>query len=158
VENGQDTWFINFYSAMCSHCHQMAPTWRKFAQRVQGVVRVGAVNCEEDWVLCRNQNIQSYPSLVYYPTVSLPSFLQWNLFGVLKIYFQGERFRGDRSEDSLVEFVLSNLEVDVDEVTPSSWPSYQNEPRLLFFSDFSGDGPSEETRLKTAAMLVNVSD
>ena len=26
---------------------------------------------------------------------------------------------------------------------------------MLFFSDFSGDGPSEETRLKVAAMLVS---
>ncbi|XP_059482884.1 dnaJ homolog subfamily C member 10-like [Neocloeon triangulifer] len=133
VENGEDIWFINFYSAMCSHCHQLAPTWRKFAQRMQGVIRVGAVNCEDDWVLCRNQFIQSYPSLVYYPN--------------------GEKFRGDRSEDGLVEYVLSRLDVEVREVSPSTWPSYENEPRLLFFSDFSGDGPSEETRIKVAAML-----
>ncbi|XP_065332909.1 dnaJ homolog subfamily C member 10-like [Cloeon dipterum] len=133
VETGGDVWFINFYSAMCSHCHQLAPTWRKFAQRMQGVIRVGAVNCEDDWVLCRNENIGSYPSLLYYP--------------------DKEKFRGDRSEDDLVKYILNKLDIDIRQVTPSSWPTYENIPRLLFFSDFSGDGPSDETRSKVSIML-----
>lgn len=74
VREGGEAWFINFYSAMCSHCHQLAPAWRKLARRVQGVVRVAAVNCEEDWVLCRNERVQSYPTLVYYPSVSIIIF------------------------------------------------------------------------------------
>ena len=33
------------------------------------MIRFGAVNCQEEWNLCRRQGIQSYPSLVFYPTV-----------------------------------------------------------------------------------------
>jgi hypothetical protein len=68
---------------------------------------------------------------------------------------QKEKFHGDRSEDNLVEFVLDHLNVEVKEITPSTWSKFNGEPRMLFFSDFSGDGPSEETRLKVAAMLVS---
>jgi len=37
---------------------------------LEGVARIGAVNCGDEWVLCRQQGIRSYPSLVTYPKVS----------------------------------------------------------------------------------------
>ena len=68
VENTDDVWFINYYSTHCSHCHDLAPTWREVARELEGVVRIGAVNCADDWMLCRQQGIRSYPSLVIYPS------------------------------------------------------------------------------------------
>lgn len=63
-------WFVNFYSAYCSHCHLLAPIWREFAKQVpEGVARIGAVNCAEDPGLCQSNRIQGYPSLVLYPHV-----------------------------------------------------------------------------------------
>lgn len=44
--------------------------WREVARELEGVIRIGAVNCQEEWNLCRRQGIHSYPSLVLYPTVS----------------------------------------------------------------------------------------
>lgn len=70
VLNSHSLWFINFYSPMCSHCHELAPTWRRLARELEGVIRIGAVNCEDDWVLCRQEGIRSYPSLFVYPAVS----------------------------------------------------------------------------------------
>ena len=72
VTNSGDQWFVNFYSPQCSHCHHLAPDWRKLAKELDGVIRIGAVNCEEDWQLCRQQGIRSYPSLIFYPEVSIP--------------------------------------------------------------------------------------
>lgn len=63
-------WFVKFYSPMCSHCHIMSSSWRQLAEELNAVIKVGAVNCEEDWVLCRREGISSYPSLVFYPNVS----------------------------------------------------------------------------------------
>ena len=34
------------------------------------MVRIGAVNCQEDWGLCQRQGIRSYPSVILYPSVS----------------------------------------------------------------------------------------
>lgn len=59
-------WFVNFYSPQCSHCHTLAPIWRKLATELEGVVRIAAVNCFEDWQLCHQLNIRAYPSLRYY--------------------------------------------------------------------------------------------
>lgn len=70
LESGGKQWFVNFYSPLCSHCHDLAPTWRALARELQGVIMFGAVNCEDEWNLCRQQNIHAYPSLVMYPKVN----------------------------------------------------------------------------------------
>ncbi|ELK32688.1 DnaJ like protein subfamily C member 10 [Myotis davidii] len=61
--NSGELWFVNFYSAGCSHCHDLAPTWRDFAKEVDGLLRIGAVNCGDDRMLCRMKGVNSYPSL-----------------------------------------------------------------------------------------------
>lgn len=89
VHNSPYIWFVNFYSPQCSHCHQLAPAWRALARDLEGVVRIGAVNCEEDWMLCRNENIWSYPSLILYP--------------------QKIKYQGSRETEHMVEYVLKQL-------------------------------------------------
>lgn len=37
---------------------------------MEGVLRIGAVNCAEDPMLCHSQGVMGYPSLVIYPHVS----------------------------------------------------------------------------------------
>ncbi|KAA0202878.1 hypothetical protein HAZT_HAZT007238, partial [Hyalella azteca] len=66
--SGSDTpWFINFYHPMCSHCHTLAPDWRWLSIELQGVVRIGAVNCDDEYLLCSQQGVRGYPSLIAYP-------------------------------------------------------------------------------------------
>uniref|UniRef100_A0A8C9WX35 DnaJ homolog subfamily C member 10 n=1 Tax=Sander lucioperca TaxID=283035 RepID=A0A8C9WX35_SANLU len=64
--NSGEIWFINFYFPRCSHCHTLAPTWREFAKEMDGVIRIGAVNCGDNNHLCRSKGINSYPSLFVY--------------------------------------------------------------------------------------------
>jgi DnaJ family protein C protein 10 len=63
------------------------------AKDLEGVIRIGAVNCQEDWNLCNHQGIQSYPSLVLYP-------------GVHAVFDACIR-----STDSIVNYILDNLDV-----------------------------------------------
>lgn len=37
--------------------------WREFAKEMDGVIRIGAVNCGDNNHLCRRKGISSYPSL-----------------------------------------------------------------------------------------------
>uniref|UniRef100_A0A663LRR5 DnaJ homolog subfamily C member 10 n=1 Tax=Athene cunicularia TaxID=194338 RepID=A0A663LRR5_ATHCN len=70
--NSGELWFVNFYSPRCSHCHDLAPTWREFAKEMDGVIRIGAVNCGDNRMLCRIKGINSYPSLYVFKTGMLP--------------------------------------------------------------------------------------
>nr|XP_037291843.1 dnaJ homolog subfamily C member 10-like [Rhipicephalus microplus] len=95
VVESEDVWFVNYYSPQCSHCHHLAPAWRQLARSFEGVIRIGAVNCEEDWQLCRQEGIHAFPSLIFYP--------------------EREKYAGSRDFDDLNDFVLRRLpDLDID--------------------------------------------
>ncbi|RXM29964.1 DnaJ-like subfamily C member 10 [Acipenser ruthenus] len=87
--NSGELWFVNFYFPRCSHCHDLAPTWREFAKEMDGVIRIGAVNCGDNRMLCRSNGINSYPSLYIYKAGMNP-----------------EKFFGDRTKKSLQDFAM----------------------------------------------------
>ncbi|XP_030832384.1 dnaJ homolog subfamily C member 10 [Strongylocentrotus purpuratus] len=90
---GEDIWIVNFYSPRCHHCHDLAPAWREFAKEVEGVIRVGAVNCWDDRPLCTAQNVKRFPTLFVYP--------------------KHEEYTGTRSLEPLVKFALNLVDVTI---------------------------------------------
>jgi hypothetical protein len=58
--------FINFYSVQCGHCHDLAPEWRQVAISLQGVVKIGAVNCMAEGHLCHEAQLPFFPTLRLY--------------------------------------------------------------------------------------------
>ena len=59
---------------------------------LEGVVRIGAVNCQEEFVLCRQQGITGYPSLKLYTLQQ----------GTVK-------FQGRKEEEEIIQFLVSFL-------------------------------------------------
>uniref|UniRef100_A0A8C5I4J9 DnaJ homolog subfamily C member 10 n=1 Tax=Gouania willdenowi TaxID=441366 RepID=A0A8C5I4J9_GOUWI len=101
--NSGEIWFINFYFPRCSHCHQLAPTWREFAKEMDGVIRIGAVNCGDNNHLCRRKGIKSYPSLLIYRAGETP-----------------EKYNGDRDKDDLVRFSMQFITTSVTQLWQGS--------------------------------------
>ncbi|CAD5206006.1 unnamed protein product [Bursaphelenchus okinawaensis] len=122
VSSSGDLWFINFYSTFCSHCHELAPTWREFARKFHGTIKVGAVNCAEDPVLCQSQHVRGYPSLVVYPEHGF--------------------FQGQRTLEALSDFIVEMIRVEIHHLTnrnyealSKEWQPYLNRPWLVDFCD-----------------------
>lgn len=97
--NSGELWFVNFYSPGCSHCHDLAPTWRDFAKEVDGLLRIGAVNCGDDRMLCRMKGVNSYPSLY-----------------IFRAGMDAVKYHGDRSKESLVSFAMQHVRSTVTEL------------------------------------------
>lgn len=137
VEGTNDVWFINYYSPHCSHCHILAPTWREMARELDGVVRIGAVNCQDDWQICQMQGIRSYPSLLIYPS--------------------RKKYYGDRSTKAMVDFALSHIKVTVLKLSPSNIKQTSakdsSAPWLISVCHTDGDCMSSTSEMKLAAML-----
>ncbi|ESP03215.1 hypothetical protein LOTGIDRAFT_171701 [Lottia gigantea] len=140
VEGTDDIWFINFYSPQCSHCHDLAPDWRRLAKELEGVIRIGAVNCGDEWQLCRMQGIRSYPSLVMYP--------------------EGEKYYGDRSVSTLVDYAMKHVKISHVELWSGNYNDVMNRDnegkKLPWFVTFCGDGGDCLERMacmKLASML-----
>uniref|UniRef100_T1IPH3 DnaJ homolog subfamily C member 10 n=1 Tax=Strigamia maritima TaxID=126957 RepID=T1IPH3_STRMM len=136
VTGTRDVWFVNFYSGSCSHCHHLAPEWRHVARELEGVIRIGAVNCEEDWLLCRQENVNSYPLLMLYP--------------------RGVKYQGARDRVSLVKFVLNELSTHVLEMREDNYDDYRDKSELPWLISFCFDQDvcvTSETLEKLSAML-----
>ena len=84
---------VKFYSLSCNHCHALAPTWKKLAKEFNGIVRIGALNCEDAWSVCNDIRIDSYPTLALFgagesiqifqqPTRTLENMANFALEGV----------------------------------------------------------------------------
>lgn len=134
-------WFVNFYSPQCHHCHELAPTWRKIAKEFQGTIRIAAVNCEDDWSLCYQLGISSYPTLMFYEK-------QANLQ-------EGERYKGYRNFEEIENFILTKIPSKITILTPETWQQKQNEHSqwLLFMCSENTDCIESKTQIKLAAAL-----
>uniref|UniRef100_A0A8C6QQI1 DnaJ homolog subfamily C member 10 n=1 Tax=Nannospalax galili TaxID=1026970 RepID=A0A8C6QQI1_NANGA len=102
--NSGELWLVNFYSPGCSHCHDLAPTWREFAKEVDGLLRIGAVNCGDDRMLCQMKGADSYPSLFMFRS------------GMAAV-----KYNGDRSKDSLVSFAMQHVRSTVTELSTGNF-------------------------------------
>lgn len=132
-------WFVNFYSPHCHHCHTLAPIWRELAAQLEGVVRIAAVNCEEDWVLCHQLGIDSYPTVLYYEQDAH--------------LHEGEQYRSSRSLEDLEDFILSKISSGIREITPSSWLDQQNEHWLIILCPNAGLCLGDNLRLKLGVVM-----
>jgi len=143
VTYSEDIWFINFYSPRCSHCHTLAPSWREMARELDGVIRIGAVNCADERQLCQLQGIHGYPSLVLYPN---------------KLKYQG-----DRSTRELVKFAMSHVHVSAVELWEGNYreeteaPKRVGKPWLLSASkDDGSDTLDQKASLKVAGVVGEI--
>ncbi|CAI9613809.1 unnamed protein product, partial [Staurois parvus] len=140
--NSGELWFVNFYSPRCSHCHDLAPTWREFAKEMDGLIRVGAVNCGDDRMLCRSRGINSYPSLY-----------------IFKAGMDPVKYFGDRVTNNLINFAMNYVSSSVTELWAGNFRSSVESSFasgvgwLITFCTDSGDCLSSQTRLRLAGML-----
>jgi thioredoxin-like negative regulator of GroEL len=50
----------------CSHCQQLAPTWKQLAEQQRGSdVKISHVDCTKSDSLCHRMNIKGYPTLLF---------------------------------------------------------------------------------------------
>ncbi|KAI3429290.1 hypothetical protein D9Q98_005386 [Chlorella vulgaris] len=95
-------WLIEFYAPWCGHCKQLALKWRKLAEALHGVVKVAAVNCEQQQAVCQEHGVRGYPTI--------------------KAFSDGKlhEYRGDRSAKHLKDWALSLLPKHVKTVSKQS--------------------------------------
>eukprot|EP01029_Cantina_marsupialis_P011005 TRINITY_DN2474_c0_g1_i1.p1 TRINITY_DN2474_c0_g1~~TRINITY_DN2474_c0_g1_i1.p1 ORF type:complete len:583 (-),score=201.38 TRINITY_DN2474_c0_g1_i1:180-1877(-) len=60
---GDKIWAVEFYSPNCGHCQQMKDEWIKFADRLENIVSVAAINCGRFPEICEHHGVTSYPTI-----------------------------------------------------------------------------------------------
>lgn len=101
---------VEFYAPWCSHCQDMISDYKKFAIMAENLppsksnpnaspVQFSAVNCEANKRLCRNLNINSYPTLILYYGDEL------------------EVYRGQHEADAMYTWLESLYSEEMEELT-----------------------------------------
>merc|ERR1712137_892807 len=87
-QGAQEAYFIKFYAPWCGYCQQLQPIWKGLENQLakDPSVRIGEVNCDEQFGLCKLFDIPGFPIL--------------KLVTKEKVY----RYRGKRDIESLRAF------------------------------------------------------
>ncbi|KAL4656678.1 hypothetical protein GN956_G4511 [Arapaima gigas] len=140
--NSGELWFVNFYIASCADCHNLEPTWREFAQEMDRLVRVGAVDCGDSGDLCKRKGITRHPTLL-----------------LLKDKMVEQKYFGDGSRESLTNFTMQFVGSKVTELWQGNVFSEIERAFIsgigwiVTFCADTGDCLRTEMRQKLAGML-----
>ncbi|KAL2161737.1 hypothetical protein VTH06DRAFT_8299 [Thermothelomyces fergusii] len=65
INKGNYTSIVEFYAPWCGHCQNLKPAYEKAAKNLEGLVKVAAVNCDDDAnkPLCGAMGVQGFPTL-----------------------------------------------------------------------------------------------
>jgi thioredoxin 1 len=66
VLNSTNPVIVDFYADWCGPCKMIAPALEEIATDLQGKVKIGKVNVDEQSALAQRYNIQSLPTLLYF--------------------------------------------------------------------------------------------
>ena len=66
VLDSDELWFVEFFAPWCGHCKQLAPAWEEAANRLKGVVKVGAVDMTTDQDVGQPYGIQGFPTIKFF--------------------------------------------------------------------------------------------
>ena len=85
---------VLFYAPWCGHCKRFKPQWDSLMAKNHGIKLID-VNCDKNKELAEKHNIKGFPTIKY-----LPKGLDVS---------EGSEYNGDRSEESLNEFIKKCL-------------------------------------------------
>mmetsp|Transcript_10171 Transcript_10171/g.13691 ORF Transcript_10171/g.13691 Transcript_10171/m.13691 type:complete len:398 (-) Transcript_10171:63-1256(-) len=129
-----DVWLVEFYAPWCGHCKQLTPQWEAAATKLKGLVKVAAVNCDEE----ANKQLAGYFQVQGFPTIKVfPGTFTENPHQKGAPFKTPVDYQGQRTADAIVNFGLSQLKYFGEEITDSTLNSFleQSGKKVLLFSD-----------------------
>jgi len=63
VKDGKGVWIVEFYAPWCGHCKSLAPEYKKAGKALEGIVGVGAVDCDVHKSLCGQFGVRGFPTI-----------------------------------------------------------------------------------------------
>jgi len=127
-------WMVEFYAPWCGHCKNLAPAWEAAATNLKGIVKVAAINCDEEKELAGMFQIQGFPTIKLFPSETSENPYQKGAPWKQPIDYQGAR-----SAAAIANFATQHLPNRVRQVTPLSHEKFlatePSIPKALLFTD-----------------------
>lgn len=119
-----EVWLVNFYSVHSPHLDEIQSIWVNMAQKLKGIIKIAAINCEEDEELCNEYNIKHYPSIVIFTD---------------NTSVDHEIYKGEKTQQAMTDFATSKMQNFVRLVTTKNFHEFvEVDPqigKILIFTD-----------------------
>ncbi|GJP76196.1 hypothetical protein CLOP_g6565 [Closterium sp. NIES-67] len=129
VAQDDHVWMVEFYAPWCGHCQRLKPDYIKAATATKGIVRFGAINCDEHKSIASEYGIRGFPTL--------------KLFGANKK--RPEDYNGARTAKAMSDAAVAALPNHVTVLSSSSLPTFLSAnallPKALLFTAKSSTTP-----------------
>ncbi|VDM97477.1 unnamed protein product, partial [Thelazia callipaeda] len=135
--------FIEFFSSWCGACVSYAPTYKKLANELKSwssIVQIAAVDCadEKNLNLCREHQVDSFPSLRYFKYSSKNA--------KDAVLFVGDKYDLNKLPLEIAEFVKN----DWSNQRPENWPTFDPVNHNIQFEEIWLSLPISVTHLLLA--------
>lgn len=97
VVNSDEIWVVEFYAPWCGHCKSLVPEYKKAAEALRGVIKVGAVDADEHKSLGGEYGVRGFPTI--------------KIFGANKK--KPSDFNGQRTAQGIVDAALAEAKQKV---------------------------------------------
>jgi thioredoxin-like negative regulator of GroEL len=119
-----EIWFIQFYHPNNQACKNLKDEWINIANKLYGIVRIAAINCDEEEELCDEYKIKAHPSILYFPDNTA---------------LNHEVYKGEKVYQKISDFAISRMQSFVRFVNSNNFEEYKaTEPdsaKILLFTE-----------------------
>jgi protein disulfide-isomerase-like protein len=132
VVDSSSLYLVKFFAPWCGHCRSSAPAVSKAASKLDGVAKVGVVDCDEEKALCSKYGVQGFPTIKVFK-------------GEGKKARRPSDYSGQRTATALVDhakYVMPSFVARVKESGLDAFFSDESKiPHVMLFTDKSSTSP-----------------
>jgi len=104
VFNSDHVWLVEFYAPWCGHCKNLVSAWEAAATNLKGIVKVGAVNCDDEKELAGMFQVKGFPTIKVFPSERSENPHQKGL-----PWKNAEDYNGARTAAAIATFATNKL-------------------------------------------------
>jgi len=113
IKDNKNT-LVEFYAPWCGHCKSLAPEYEKAAKKLLGKISLGKVDATVERELAEKFEVRGYPTLKFFRSG------------------KAEDYSGGRTEQTIVDWIESNIGPAVLKLTESELETLKNEKAIVF--------------------------
>mmetsp|Transcript_67123 Transcript_67123/g.101194 ORF Transcript_67123/g.101194 Transcript_67123/m.101194 type:complete len:394 (+) Transcript_67123:16-1197(+) len=123
-------WMVEFYAPWCGHCKQLTPAWEAAASNLKGIVKIAAVNCDEDRELAGMFDVKGFPTIIFFGSEQVPNPHQKGM-----PWKNPEPYQGQRTASAIANYATSRLPNFVQTKNLDSFFDDSSLARVALFTD-----------------------